>query len=85
MALGDKRIFMLPGPPGECLPMVKKVVLPALEQADFHTIRFRQSWLLFGVSEGKIAERLDTLIAGSRCTTAIVWPTLMWNQADLPA
>ncbi len=69
LAIDDKRIFMLPGPPNECLPMVKQVVLPALEQADFRVIRFRQSWLLFGVSEGKIAERLDSLVASSRCTT----------------
>lgn len=62
-------IFMLPGPPPECLPIVDKIVLPALIQAQFQQINFYQKWLLFGVSEGQIAEELDALAKPFDCIT----------------
>lgn len=62
-------IFMLPGPPSECLPMVNEVVLPILTKAAFQEILFYDHWLLFGVSEGKIAEELDALANPFDCTT----------------
>ena len=58
---------MLPGPPNEFRPLFDKKVLPKLLNANFQKIVFRQSWLLFGVSEGSIAETLDPLIEGSLC------------------
>lgn len=67
--LGDQLIFMLPGPPPECLPIVDNVILDKLKKSGFQHISFRQSWMLFGVSEGKIAEELDALAKPFDCTT----------------
>lgn len=62
-------IFMLPGPPTECLPMVKETVIPQLIQQQFQEIVCYDRWLLFGVSEGEIAQKLDALAKPFNCTT----------------
>jgi nicotinamide-nucleotide amidase len=62
-------IFMLPGPPAECLPMFNEVVLPALKTAGFSQVEYHKNWLLFGVSEGQIAEELDILAKPYDCIT----------------
>jgi nicotinamide-nucleotide amidase len=67
--LGEQFIFMLPGPPSECLPMVDQVIIPTLIEAQFQQLSFRKKWLLFGVSEGKIAEEFDTLAKPFQCVT----------------
>ncbi len=64
-----KLIFMLPGPPSECMPMLQSAVLPMLTEAHFCQTHYRKSWLLFGVSEGKVAEELDAIAAPWQCTT----------------
>jgi nicotinamide-nucleotide amidase len=67
-------IFMLPGPPLECLPMVDKVVIPALKIADFQQLQYNAKWLLFGVSEGHIAEQLEEKVKDYDCTPGYrVW------------
>ncbi|MDR3477476.1 MAG: competence/damage-inducible protein A [Gammaproteobacteria bacterium] len=66
---GEQWLFMLPGPPNECLPMVDSVVLPVLKAAHFQHISYHKSWLLFGVSEGKIAEEMDLLAKPYDCVT----------------
>ncbi len=65
----NKLIFMLPGPPFECLPMFKEVVLPSLQKMGFSEIEYHKNWLLFGVSEGQIAEELDALAKPYQCVT----------------
>lgn len=60
--LQGKFIFMLPGPPHECLPMLETQVLPKLINANFTRNMFHKRWLLFGVSEGQIATELDKLV-----------------------
>ncbi len=75
----DKQwIFMLPGPPPECLPMVDQVVTPILIKHGFQQTFYQQKWLLFGVSEGEIAETLDALAKPFDCTTGyrICYPYL---------
>ena len=62
-------IFMLPGPPFECLPMVDSWVMPALKKALPQKISYYEHWLLFGVSEGLIAEQLDKIAAPFHCVT----------------
>ena len=62
-------IFMLPGPPAECLPMLHEYVLPRLKAAGFQHINYHKNWLLFGVSEGEMAEKLDDLAKPYACTT----------------
>jgi nicotinamide-nucleotide amidase len=69
MRLGEQLIFMLPGPPMECLPMIDEHVLPILKTAGFEQLTYRKKWLLFGASEGKIAEELDALAVPFDCVT----------------
>ena len=82
-------IFMLPGPPNECLPMINDMVLPVLKKAGFPRILYNKKWLLFGVSEGKIAEELDRLARPYACVTGyrLFYPYLEFklrsnNQSD---
>lgn len=70
----ESLIFMLPGPPPECLPMVDKIVLPALTIASFQQVIYNAKWLLFGVSEGHIAEEIEEIAKRFECTTGYrVW------------
>ncbi|EKD73108.1 MAG: hypothetical protein ACD_45C00461G0005 [uncultured bacterium] len=62
-------IFMLPGPPTECLPIFEQVVLPKLKQSGLQQIEYHKNWLLFGVSEGQIAEKLDAIAKPYDCIT----------------
>jgi nicotinamide-nucleotide amidase len=64
---GQQPIFMLPGPPFECLPIFESHVLPDLLTQDYAQPLFRCEWLLLGVSEGGIAELLDPLVKNSEC------------------
>jgi len=64
-----KWIFMLPGPPPECLPMIETTAIPCLIQAGLQHTLYRKNWLLFGVSEGQIAEELDAIAKPFSCTT----------------
>lgn len=65
----EKLIFMLPGPPSECLPMIETLVIPILQTKKFPRVFFHRSWMLFGVSEGQIAEELDALAKSFACIT----------------
>lgn len=64
-----QHVFMLPGPPVECLPMFNQVVLAELKNLNFPQVQFHKNWLLFGVSEGQIAEELDQLAKPFDCVT----------------
>jgi nicotinamide-nucleotide amidase len=55
----NKPIFMLPGPPKECLPLFEKHVLLRLKNTGFTHHKIFKHWLLFGVSEGMVSEKLD--------------------------
>jgi nicotinamide-nucleotide amidase len=65
----DQPIFMLPGPPNECLPMIENIVSPILLQLQFQQPLYRKKWLLLGASEGKIAEELDEIAKPYHCVT----------------
>ena len=65
----EQIIIMLPGPPLECLPMLEKYALPALQNQGFQKVLYHRKWLLFGVSEGQIAEELDALAKPYQCIT----------------
>lgn len=54
-------IFMLPGPPRECLPMFDAYILPRLVAQYAHNKELFL-WKVFGVAEGKIAEQVDALL-----------------------
>lgn len=59
----NKHIYMLPGPPRECLPLFENCVLPDLITNQFATENRLYRWRLMGVSESTIAERLETELA----------------------
>ncbi len=65
----NQLIFMLPGPPIECLPMMEQTVLPILLNEKLQQTTYLQKWLLFGVSEGHIAETLDAIAKPFNCMT----------------
>lgn len=65
---GEKPVFLLPGPPFECLPIFEKQVLPYLQAQGYAQPMFRCEWLLLGVSEGSVAAQLDPLMENSACT-----------------
>lgn len=62
LSQGKGFLFMLPGPPHECLPMFQEHVLPLLIKIGYPQEMYRKKWLLFNVSEGQIAEALDRLM-----------------------
>lgn len=65
----DKQfIFMLPGPPVECLPMMD-IVKKTLKNSGFSQFFYQEKWLLFNVSEGKIAEEIDAIAKSFDCVT----------------
>ncbi len=61
----NKLIFMLPGPPHECLPMFREQVLPLLPENSLHKLH----WLLMGAGEGDIASKLDVALKPLNCRT----------------
>ena len=60
LAAGNRKIFMLPGPPSECRAMFSEQVIPAL-QAQHADVLLHYRWQLIGVSEAVIAARLSPL------------------------
>jgi len=65
----DQKIYiLLPGPPRECLPIFMKQLLPLLEPSKNQEGELLK-WLLFGVSEGEMAERLEAALSGIDCAT----------------
>ena len=71
MTTKNTKIFMLPGPPNECLPMFNEQVLPLLQP--LATTIFNFKWLLLGTSEGDIAAKLDTAVGQLNCKTGYRW------------
>ncbi|MDF2529692.1 MAG: hicd [Gammaproteobacteria bacterium] len=57
----NKLIFMLPGPPRECLPLFDQYVMPILEKHNFFSPRKLYRWRLMGASESAIAEQLEEI------------------------
>ena len=61
IALKDKQIVLLPGPPKELVPMVKDMLLPYLKKEvalTSETLDIK----IFGISESALAEKLDNLL-----------------------
>ncbi len=57
----NKPIFMLPGPPRECKPLLKRYLLPKLCEHGLIETLHKAHWTLIGVSEGGLAEKLDPI------------------------
>lgn len=65
----NKFIFMLPGPPKECLPMFNEYVFPVLQRERFGGKFYFKNWFIVGVGEGYIAEKLEEALLGLNCHT----------------
>ena len=68
----NKLIFMLPGPPRECLPMFNNHVLQRLKNK-FGIQHQLLKWRIFGLAEGQISEKLDKALAHLSCQTGYRW------------
>ncbi|MBB72695.1 MAG: hypothetical protein CMF50_09890 [Legionellales bacterium] len=64
-----QHIYLLPGPPYECMPIFKKFVLPEIVKRAGNKALFIKKWRLFGVSEGETAAQLDDAVKGFDCVT----------------
>lgn len=62
MQYQNNLIYMLPGPPHECLPMFENFVLPDLITNIPHENRIKLSWQLQGALEGEIAALIDEAV-----------------------
>lgn len=63
LTIAGKLVFMLPGPPRECLPLFEQQVFPILKEKAFHTDWRLFRWRLMGVSESLIAATLEPIAA----------------------
>ena len=64
----NQQLFLLPGPPRECLPMFNAYVLPLLKTYQ-HSNTVVLKWRLFGTAEGEIAQKFDEALAKIDCET----------------
>lgn len=62
-------IYMLPGPPNECLPMFTDFVLPDIKRNVQQLQQFKRKWRLFSVSESEIATKLESVLQNTGVTT----------------
>lgn len=62
-----KDIFMLPGPPSECIPIFKSQVLPILLKHNYTHEIFRYYWSLINVNESEIADQLERITKDASC------------------
>lgn len=67
VTFGDRIIYMLPGPPSECMPMVHHMVLPDLLQQGWQGKEVSRYWRLYGVSESHVATWIEPLLADYPC------------------
>ena len=62
LTIGNTLVFLLPGPPRECLPIFEAEVLGLLLKKGYPTAKRLFRWRLMGVSESKIAELLQPYV-----------------------
>lgn len=68
----NKRFFLIPGPPRECLPMFHHYVLPMLQQTT-HSQKHILKWRIFGLAESEIANILEDALEHIDCQTGYRW------------
>lgn len=64
----DKIFILLPGPPGECLPMFNDFALPLLQRTA-HSQKQILKWRIFGVAESEVGQILEDALADINCQT----------------
>jgi isocitrate dehydrogenase len=73
LRLGDKYIYMLPGPPKECRPMFENYIFSQLKEHGFFVNRSISRWLTLGLIEGEIAKEIDVVVRNYGCETGYRW------------
>lgn len=68
ISFNGKLLFMLPGPPHECLPMFRNFVLPRLVSIKTGQ-RIKSTWRLLGANESEMASLIDAVITDYPVTT----------------
>jgi nicotinamide-nucleotide amidase len=63
--IGRTRVYCLPGPPREMVPMLERFVLASFKQDDGSAVRIR-TLPTFGLGESAVAEKLGSLMDRSR-------------------
>ncbi|KTD15918.1 competence/damage-inducible protein A [Legionella israelensis] len=63
-----KLFILLPGPPRECSPMFNHYILPLLQERQ-KSLKEISKWLIFGLPESEIAEKLDNTLIDLDCQT----------------
>lgn len=69
----NKKIFMLPGPPRECMNMFNKNVLLNLQQDGFLYARKIHRWLTLGLIEGEISPIIEKIAKHYAVQTGYKW------------
>lgn len=69
----QKLIIMLPGPPNECLPIMREQLLPQLEKCMTKTLAKLYRWRVFGVSESHLAQEIETQFPEISKSVAYRW------------
>lgn len=64
----NKMLFLLPGPPRECLPMFEQHVMPLLLPTQ-HSEKQILKWRIFGVAESEIGQILEETLSPFDCQT----------------
>lgn len=68
----NKVLYMLPGPPHECLPMFHHYVLPDLTLKNPSLVEYYR-WRLFGITEAQMGKQLDALMKPYGYITGYRW------------
>ncbi len=66
-------IFVLPGPPSECMSMFTQHVLPRLAELQLLHTKVVYRWLTLGFIESHIAPQIDTCVQGYAVRTGYRW------------
>jgi len=74
----NKHLFVLPGPPHECMAMFHSFVVPLLKDLGHYKQRQVYHWQLLGASESEISNQLQPLALayGERLGYRTAWPYL---------
>ena len=64
----NNMLFLLPGPPRECLPMFQQQVMPILQQTERSKKQILK-WRIFGLAESEIAQTLEDALKPFDCQT----------------
>ncbi|NNM59167.1 MAG: competence/damage-inducible protein A [Legionellales bacterium] len=66
---GENLLYLLPGPPNECLPLFDNQIFPDIQHLSPPQKQYKRKWRLFGVSESAISAELEAVLSDTTVTT----------------